>query len=405
MQQIVSRSARRTIVDHAALLSTLALAAVLAACGGGSDDDQPSAAQSQLYTATNESANAVVHFTRKADGTLVRAESTSTGGAGTNAVGADGTTAPDSLASQHSLIVDASGRTLFVVNGGDDSVSVFAIDPSSGTLRLKKRSATPAGHIPNSLAHNNGVLYTTFIAGNAHLAAYRVQDDGSLTQLATYDLATLCHLTGAVAPTQVVVSPDAKSVVVNAGTGANAVMSFSIQADGTLAAPTTNTTQFPTPFAGGFVTAGPAAGNYLATSISGVSLASYSYSSSGMLAALSHAAAAGVAAPCWLSVTPDGKFAYVGNGSGAITSYALGAAGSVTLLASSAAQEPPAITGVGSVAADSWISPDGKFLYTAYLGDDKVVAYSIGADGSLTKLGENVIGTATHLSLQGVVGL
>jgi hypothetical protein len=34
-----------------------------------------------------------------------------------------------------------------------------------------------------------------------------------------------------------------------------------------------------------------------------------------------------------------------------------------------------------------------------------VVAYSIGADGSLTKLGENIIGTATHLSLQGLVGL
>ena len=93
--QKVSRSPRRTIVGRTALLSTLALAAILAACSDDSDDDRPAAAaQSQLYTVTNESANAVVHFTRKADGTLIRAESTSTGGAGTNAVGADGTTAP-----------------------------------------------------------------------------------------------------------------------------------------------------------------------------------------------------------------------------------------------------------------------------------------------------------------------
>ena len=47
-----------------------------------------------------------------------------------------------------------------------------------------------------------------------------------------------------------------------------------------------------------------------------------------------------------------------------------------------------ATAGVGSFAEDEWVSPDSKFLYQDYPGDDKIVVYSIGADGSLTKVGE-----------------
>lgn len=175
---------------------------------------------------------------------------------------------------------------------------------------MKKRSTTAAGHIPNSLALNRGVLYATFVGGASQLAAFRVEAQ---------------------------------------------------------------------------------------------SLNAFWFSATGALAALGQAGAPGTAAPCWLVVTPDGKTAFVGNGSGSISSYAI-AGNTLTLLDATAALEPPVQAGFDSVAADSWISPDGKFLYTAYLGDDKVVAYAIGLNGSLAKLGETVIGTATKLSLQGLVG-
>jgi 6-phosphogluconolactonase (cycloisomerase 2 family) len=108
--------------------------------------------------------------------------------------------------------------------------------------------------------------------------------------------------------------------------------------------------------------------------------------------------------PPFNTITPDGKVAFVGNGSGAISSFSIDAQGQIKLLKAEAAVEPSVLAGVTSVAGDSWISPDGKYLYTAYLGDDKVVAYAIRLNGSLAKLGETVIGTATKLSLQGLVG-
>ena len=92
--------------------------------------------------------------------------------------------------------------------------------------------------------------------------------------------------------------------------------------------------------------------------------------------------ASGVGAPCWLSVTPDGRFAYVGNGSGSISSYAIGADGMLSLLQSIAALEPAVL-----------------------LGDDKVVSYAIGGGGELTKATEVVVGTTSQLGLQGMAGI
>jgi 6-phosphogluconolactonase (cycloisomerase 2 family) len=399
--------ARKLSHHRVALLATALAATMLAAACGGGDDaapaapPQPVAPANQLYTETNETANAIVHFTRQADGTLLRQETTPTGGAGTNAVNAAGNTVPDSLVSQHSVIASPDGSTLFVVNGGDDSISVMKVDASTGALTLKKRSSTAAGHIPNSLALNHGVLYATFIGGASQLAAFRVEADGGLTQLGSYDLLALGGLATA-APTQVIVSPDGGFAVVSAGTGSNAILSFPIAADGTLGTPVSSAGVLATPFAGAFVP-GAASPVYLSTGISTQSLNAFSFSATGALAALGQASAPGTAAPCWLVVTPDGKTAFVGNGSGSISSYAING-NTLTLLDATAALEPSAQAGINSVAADSWISPDGKYLYTAYLGDDKVVAYAIGLNGSLAKLGETVIGTATKLSLQGLVG-
>jgi len=106
-----------------------------------------------------------------------------------------------------------------------------------------------------------------------------------------------------------------------------------------------------------------------------------------------------------LFVLPDGVRSNDTLNGGAITSYGISATTGLTLLNASAAEEPGVKTGVPAVAADSWISPDGKYLYTAYLGDDKIVSYAIGLDGSLAKLGETSVGTATGLSLQGLAGV
>ncbi|PRC93205.1 lactonase family protein [Solimicrobium silvestre] len=386
------------------------LLAALSACGGSSSSTPATTSNAtapviapplanQLYTQSNETANVIVHFSRSATGAITVVDRTSTGGVGTNGIksgGAPAAPGPDTLASQHSVIISPDKSTLFAVNAGDNSISVFAINQTTGSLTLEKNTSTN-GLTPNSLAFNNGYLYVTFQGGSDQLGAYQVGSGGGLTQVGLYSLA----VAGA-APNQVVISPNGSFVVVSAGHAANAIVSYPINGDGSLATPIVNVTGN-TPFAGAFM---QTASNwvYLSTNIGGMGLGSFSFSTSGALTAIA-SGTSGVAAPCWLSITPNNQFAYVGNGAGAISSYSVTTAGAVSLLSAQAATEPSAITGVNSVAADSWVSPDGLYLYSDYLGDDKVVAYSISSTGVLTKINQAVLGTATGLSMQGLVGI
>lgn len=391
------------------LLSTVGLAvALLAACGGGGGDDGVAAASNQLYTQTNETANTVLQFSRAADGRLTRQASVATGGAGTNGIRINGTPGPNTLGSQFSVMVLAQRQQLLVANGGDNSISVFGLGANGAPALLK--NTTTNGVRPNSLAMagtaGGTIVYASFLGGTLQLGAYRLEADGTLAQIGLYNAAQMGGLNPAqVAPTQIVVSPDQRFVMMSTGTASNAVLSFPINADGTLGNPVANTTQFATPFAGQFVKTSGGATVYLSTGITGVSLTSYTMAGDGALTQLSQAAASGVGAPCWLSVTPDGRHAYVGNGSGSISSYAIDANGMLSLLASIAAQEPSVLAGVNSVAGDSWISADSKLLYSTYLGADKVVSYAIGANGALSKVDEAIVGTTSKLGLQGLSGL
>jgi 6-phosphogluconolactonase len=303
------------------------------------------------------------------------------------------------------LVLSADHTMLFVVNAGDDSISSFSINQATGATTLLKKSPATAGHFPNSLAVANGTVYATFLSGTSRLAAYSVGTDGGLTQIGAYDLTTLGSLPAPSTPTQSVVSPDGTTLVVNAGPATGAIMTFPIKSDHTLGTPVTAASLVTTPFAGAFVP-GAVQPTYLVSDVSEVKLDELSLTGGAFTqtSAVAFSGVPGVAAPCWMSVTPDGKTAFVGDGSGAISSFSVSSTG-LTLLNATAAEEIGVKNGVNAVAADSWISTDGKFLYEAYIGDDKVVAYSIGLDGSLAKLGEQVIGTSTGLSLQGLTGI
>lgn len=385
--------------QRAMFLSVAAMA--LSACGGSDYASPPPAATpapviaNQLYAQTNETVNSVVHMLRNTDGSISVKNRTASGGMGLNAL-RPGAAAPgpNSLVSQNSVIISTDKTLLFAVNGGDSSVSVFSIDQATGDLTLKK-STKLLGTTPSSLAYRNGFLYVMFQSGANQVGAYSVQADGSLAQLSLQNL----PVSGSI-PTQVVVSPDGNFIVVSAGTGSNAVVSYPMNKDGSLGSPVTNTTGITTPFAGAF----GSASIYVSSDVSTRSLASYAFTSAGVLNLIG-SVTSGEAAPCWLVITPNGKYVYVGNGAGSISSYSVGAAGALTLVNAKAAMEPSVLPGVNSVAGDSWVSPDGKFLYSDYLGADKVVAYSIGTDGALVKINEQVIGTMTQLSLHGLAGI
>lgn len=389
------------------ILTAVAASALLAACGGGGGNTSVATIAPQLFAQTNDASNAVIRFARNADGSLVAKGNMQTGGRGTNGVNyfMGNTVAADSLVSNNSIILSTDKTRLFVANAGDNTVSTFSVDGATGDLGLLAVSPT-GGVSPTSLAFLNGFLYITHQQGVQQLGAYRVASDGKITSIGYYPVLQKDALA-----TQVEVSPDGKFVVVNGFmksvspiTPANALLAFPLRADGTLGQSILSNSQGLGPFGGRFGS-GALAGTYVVSQAASGSASSYAFSASGIFSAISAALpVTGQAAPCWVAITPNNKFVYVSNGSGSISLFSMDGAGKLSLTNPAAASEPALSATASALATDSWISPDGKFLYQDYSGADKIVAYSIGADGALTKLGEQAAKTLSRVSLQGLVG-
>ena len=386
------------------ILIASAVATLLAACGGSSSQVAP---VSQLFAQTNDSDNLVVQYLRNTDGTLTAMAPVKTGGKGTNGVNyfMGNTVAPDALTSNHSVVVTDDGKQLFVANAGDNTVSVFTIAPTGG-LTLLGVSST-GGIRPTSLAFNNGVLYVTHQQGVNELGAYRVGADGKLTQLGSYAVLQQDAL-----PTEVSISPDHKFVVVNGFlssltpvTPGNTLLAFAINSDGTLGKPVNSATVGVGPF-GGVFGHGAQANVYLTADAAGTTASAYNLTAGGSFSSLgAPITVTGQKAPCWIAITPDNRFVYVSNGSGAVSQFSLDATGHLTLVNAAAAVEPAIAAGASSFAADAWVSPDGKFLYQDFAGNDKIVVYAIGSDGSLKRSGEQIVHSKSGISLQGLAGI
>src|SRR6201998_771953 len=90
-----------------------------------------------LYMQTNEIKNVVIHYHRSANGTLTEVERVATGGAGSGTFKpiSGQESAPNSFEGAGSVILTPDHRFLFATNGGDNSVSSFAVG-GGGPLAL-----------------------------------------------------------------------------------------------------------------------------------------------------------------------------------------------------------------------------------------------------------------------------
>jgi 6-phosphogluconolactonase len=87
-------------------------------------------------------------------------------------------------------------------------------------------------------------------------------------------------------------------------------------------------------------------------------------------------------APCWVEITPSGRFLFtVNTGSGTISRYQIAPGGALTLLGSTTVS---ATGGVGAV--DARLSPDGRYLYVDESRIGAVGAFAVHG-GNLTELG------------------
>jgi 6-phosphogluconolactonase (cycloisomerase 2 family) len=267
------------------------------------------------------------------------------------------------------------GDTVYAVDAGSGDIAALRV--TRGGLRAFDRE--PAGSQPVSVTVRGSLLYALDAGDGGQILGYRVRPDGGLKAI---NRSARPLGPGASAPAEVSFSPDGHFLAVTEK-DTNHIDIYRVLGDGRVSGPVVNDSAGATPFGFAFDPAGR-----LIVSEAGASTASsYALARDGTLATISSQVPTLEGAACWVAVTPDGRFAYTGNGGGSVTAFAVSATGALTRLQSFASP------GANEVA----ISPDGSRLYVENPGPGTISAFSIGSNGLLTAL-PTVTGLPTGLA-------
>lgn len=360
----------RTMVSA---FTTLAVVAVLTAPAPAraADERRAGAAFTMSDDAT---ANAVIAFTRDADGALQFVATYPTGGAGTG--GGEGV-----LGSQGAVALGHDGRFLFVVNAGSDEVSSFRVDGA----RLELAGRAPSGGIlPVSVTESHGVVYVLNAGGAGNISGLIVGDEGDLTPLAGSSRPLGSASSGAA---QVSFDRSGKVLAVTEK-AAQAISLYVIDEDGKAAGPTSIPSSGRTPFGFGFTNGDVLVVSEAGGGAGGTSAVSTYRVDEGEAALVSASVPNFQRAACWLVVTRDGRRAFVANAaSGDISTYALDRRGHLDLVEGAAGVFP-----AGGKPLDLALTRGERFLYALDAGNHGIVAFAVGSDGSLSALGTRASG-------------
>jgi hypothetical protein len=327
-----------------------------------------------VFVQTNQpTGNSIVVYDRAADGTLSTAGTYATGGDG--GVAAPGTET-DHLASQGSLVYDAGHGLLFAVNAGSDSVSTFSVHGDG----LELEGVVPSGgEFPASIAVSGRLVYVLNSGGEGIVQGFRIAGDrlvaipGSARSLGLANSNPPDFLTS---PGQVGFTPDGLQLLVTTKASGSTIDAFGVRPNGRLsAAPVANPSATPVPFAFTFTPEGRlAAGEAGASSVT-----TYELGADGTLSD-AKSQPDGQVALCW--ITRVGQYYYVSNtGSNTLSGFTVAADGQPSLVGSTgvvATTEPGPIDST---------SPSGTSFLYAETGGGTVDEFAVNDDGSLTQLG------------------
>jgi 6-phosphogluconolactonase len=350
-------------MKHIRLLLVAFALAVVATATAATAQASSSQRSGAVYTLTNSpGGNAVAVFDRDSHGSLTPAGTFATGGAGTGA----------GLGSQGALAISADAKLLFAVNAASNTISELAIEPHA--LRLVA-TAPSGGSTPISVTVHDGLLYVLNAGGAGDISGFAFNRDG-ITPIAG---STRPLGAGSAGPAQVAFTPGGTSLVVTEKVSST-IDTYTVGADGVASAPTVSASAGQTPFGFDF----DPAGHLLVSEAATQSASSYAVAADGVHVISGVVPTNGQAAPCWLIVTRDGRYAYTANaGSGTLSGYSIGADGSLALLDASGVS---ANLGAGSHPLDEAVSRDGSFLYNLTDGQHAISGFVIAADGSLTRV-------------------
>jgi 6-phosphogluconolactonase len=359
--------------NSSSMLDPLSASARHSGGDGDSDRDSDSRLRGGVFTQTNDATgNAVVAYARRADGSLSYLGTYSTGG--------NGSAPAAGLGSQGAVLLTPNNRVLFATNAGSNEISSFALGKDG--LKLVSTIAS-GGARPISVAATNHVAYV-LNNGSSSVAGFRIGHGGALTPVAGWTRSL--SRSGANAA-QVQFTKDGRFLVVvhRAAPGFDV---FPVNHDGSLGAPVFSPSAGTAPFGFDITARGHIVVSEPGPNTPGTeqSASSYDLQADGSLRAISSGIPSLQAAPCWVVITKDGRFAYTANaGSGTITGYAVDSHGALKLVTSDGRT---GITGAGSTPLDMDVSRDSRYLYVIEAGTGNVMGFSIGRDGSLAPVAE-----------------
>jgi 6-phosphogluconolactonase (cycloisomerase 2 family) len=428
-------------VERREFLEMAAVVAAGAAVIGGMSQRAAAQTKSQprgghLYMQTNETKNAIIHYRWAESGALTEVERVATGGAGSGTFKpiSGQESSPNAFEGAGSVLLTADRRFLFTTNGGDNSVSSFSLDKDSRLKPLDvKRTGNPVegkSGTAKSLAYapSKGILYVLHSFGPDHLRLMSVDGQGKLTARSERYTVNTKDKTDRV-PTMAVLSPDGKFLLVGttfdqpiAHTGlypdgspilwvkqpdgkyrsiaSNApdpdgLVVFPVRDDGTLGETKFHDGKAGSPFYIAFLNRRPdtfVVGYAVGDGCALVTIDGDGKINVGPLVKID--TSPGLPSElCWLAVSPDDRFVYATNfGYSYLTSYRID--GKKLSIAKDAAC--PKVPGDGTARglnttvtsgpSDSWITPDGAYLYQIYGNASKLVGYATQPDGSLKEI-------------------
>ncbi len=325
----------------------------------------------------NTAGNQIVAYHRADDGSLTLEKTYNTGGLGGVLNGSQ----VDHLGSQGSLTYDATHSTLYAVNAGSNTVSVFSVRGDDLALRevVDSGGAFPVsvavhGEFVSVLNAENGGSVQEYFAFFGHLFPV----PGSHRDLGLTipsDTTQFTHTPG-----QVAFSPDGSRLIVTTKASSNAIEVFNVGLFGQLShSPVINTEVGTVPFAITFDEDG-----HLVIAEAGPSaLATFTLNRDGTITRLD-SLASGQTGLCW--VAPAGSLFFTGNtGANSTSGYQTNAAGQLTLIGATP-------TDPGTV--DASASSNGRFLYVQTGSNGIVDEFQVHANGSLVEIGSVVVAGA-----------
>jgi len=401
-----------------------------------------------LYMQTNETRNAVVHYRRAPNGEISEVERTATGGAGSGVFKpiSGQESAPNAFEGAGSVILSKDRRFLFTTNGGDNSVSCFAVGEDGRlTLRDCKSTGNPVegrSGTAKSLAYcaSKGILYALHSFGPDHLRLLSCDSEGKLTaRPERYTVNT--HDKPNRVSTMVVLTPDEKFVFVGTtfdepasanpdgspilwvrrpGGSLRSIASnapdpdglavFPVREDGTLGTASFHDSKGGSPFYIAFLHNQP--DTFVVGEAVGDGVSFGAIDANGKItigAPITIDTSAGKPSElCWLAVSPDDRFVFATNfGYSNVSSYRINGKGLELAKDPACAKVPGdgtfrALCGdVSSGPSDNWVSPDGAYFYQIYGNASKLVGYATRPDGSLEEITSAAI---PYNSPQGLAG-